>query len=131
LDDNPYALWKRANIDNNRVRIPQLSYVVVGVDPAITSKEGSDDTGIIVAGKSADGQVYVLGDYTVHVTPNKWAKAFITAFNRHEANMIVGEVNNGGDLVERNIKAVDAKTPFKAVHASRGKAIRAEPISAL
>jgi predicted phage terminase large subunit-like protein len=132
LNDNPDALWKRADIDNNRVlQIPQLSYVVVGVDPAVTSKEGSDDTGIIVAGKSADGQVYVLGDYTIHDTPHKWAEAVITAYNRHEANMIVGEVNNGGDLVERNIKAVDAKIPFKAVHASRGKAIRAEPISAL
>ena len=54
-----------------------------------------------------------------------------TGYNRHEANMIMGEVNNGGDLVERNIKAVDSKIPFKAVHASRGKAIRAEPISAL
>jgi len=91
-----------------------LSYVLVGVDPAVTSKEGSDDTGIIVAGKSADRQLYVLGDYTVHDTPNKWAEAVITAFNRHEANMIVGEVNNGGDLVERNIKAFDAKIPFKA-----------------
>jgi predicted phage terminase large subunit-like protein len=132
LNDNPDALWKRADIDNNRVRqIPQLSYVVVGVDPAVTSKEGSDDTGIIVAGKSADGQVYVLGDYTVHDTPNKWAEAVITAYNRHDTNLIVGEVNNGGDLVERNIKAVDSKIPFKAVHASRGKTIRAEPISAL
>jgi phage terminase large subunit-like protein len=66
-----------------------------------------------------------------HETPNKWAEAVITAYNRHEANMIVGEVNNGGDLVERNIKAVDTNISFKAVHASRGKAIRAEPISAL
>ena len=68
-----------------------------------------------------DGQVYVLGDYTVHETPNKWAEAVITAFHRHEANMIVGEVNNGGDLVERNIKAVDAKIPFKASMLQGGK----------
>jgi phage terminase large subunit-like protein len=132
LDDNPDALWKRADIDNYRVRkIPDLSYVVVGVDPAVTSKEGSDDTGIVVAGKGVDGHGYILGDFTCHETPQKWAQAAITAFNKHEANVIVGETNNGGDLVEMNLKAVDTSIPFKAVHASRGKAIRAEPISAL
>lgn len=125
MDDNPEALWKRTDIENNRVnQIPQLSYVVVGVDPAVTSKEGSDDTGIVVAAKGADAHLYILGDYTVHDTSQKWAEAVITAFHKHEANMVVGEVNNGGDLVERNIKAVDSKIPFKAVHASRGKAIR-------
>ena len=132
LDDNPEAMFKRANIDENRVhKIPQLSYVVVGVDPAVTSKAGSDDTGIIVAGKGTDGHGYVLGDYTVHDTPQKWAQAAITAYHKHEANTVIGEVNNGGDLVEMNIKAVDGSIPFQAVHASRGKAIRAEPISAL
>jgi len=132
LDDNPEALWKRSEIDNNRVfRIPDLTYVVVGVDPAVTSKEGSDDTGIIVAGKGANGQGYVLGDYTIHDTPKAWAEAAITAYNKHEANIIIGEVNNGGDLVEMNIKAVNPMIPFEAVHASRGKATRAEPISSL
>jgi phage terminase large subunit-like protein len=125
-------LWKRADIDKNRVRqIPQLSYVVVGVDPAVTSKAGSDDTGIIVAGKGTDGHGYVLGDYTCHDTPQKWGEAVITAYNRHEANLVVGEVNNGGDLVEMNIRAINPTIPFRSVHASRGKAIRAEPISAL
>jgi phage terminase large subunit-like protein len=125
-------LWKRKDIDGYRVQsIPQLSYVVVGVDPAVTSKAGSDNTGIVVAGKGTDGHGYVLGDYTLHDTPKRWAEAAITAYNRHEANVIVGETNNGGDLVEMNIKTVDTSIPFKAVHASRGKAIRAEPISAL
>jgi predicted phage terminase large subunit-like protein len=101
------------------------------VDPAVTSREGSDDTGIIVAGKGTDGHGYVLGDYTIHDTPKRWAEAAITAYNRHEANVIVGETNNGGDLVEMNIKAVDTSVPFKAVHASRGKTTRAEPISSL
>ena len=132
LDDNPDALWKRKDIDDNRVTsIPQLVYVVVGVDPAVTSKEGSDDTGIIVAGKGANGYGYVLGDYTVHDTPKKWAEAAITVYHKHEANTVVGEVNQGGDLVEMNIRAVDTSIPFDSVHASRGKAIRAEPISAL
>lgn len=132
LTDNPDALWKRKDIDENRARhCPPLSYIVIGVDPATTSKEGSDDTGIIAAGKDEKGHGYVLGDYTVHDTPKKWAEAAITAYNMHEANLIIGETNNGGDLVEMNIKTVDAEIPFRAVHASRGKATRAEPISAL
>jgi len=132
LDDNPEALWKRKDIDDYRVRqTPQLSLVVVGVDPAVTSKAGSDDTGIIVAGKGIDGHGYILGDYTVHTTPQKWAEAAITAYHQHQANKIIGEVNNGGDLVELNIKTVDPSVRFESVHASRGKATRAEPISAL
>jgi phage terminase large subunit-like protein len=133
LDDNPDALWKRADIDNYRVRaIPDLlDYVVVGVDPAATSKEGSDDTGIVVAAKGRDGHGYILGDYTIHDTPQQWGRAVITAYNKHEANVIVGEVNQGGEMVEHTLKMIDRSVPFKAVHASRGKAIRAEPVSAL
>jgi phage terminase large subunit-like protein len=132
LSDNPEALWKRSDIDNNKVRqIPELTYVVVGVDPAATSKAGSDDTGIIAAGKSKDEHYYVLGDYTVHDTPRKWAEAAITAFHKHEANKIIGEINNGGEMVEHTLKTVDSNIPFKAVHALRGKATRAESVSAL
>ena len=133
LDDNPDALWKRSTIDENRVKkIPDLlDYVVVGVDPAATSKEGSDDTGIVVAARGRDGHGYILGDYTCHETPLKWGEAVITAYNRHEANLVVGEVNNGGDMVENTIKGISPGIPFKAVHASRGKALRAEPVSSL
>lgn len=132
LDDNPDALWKRADIENNKVHeIPQLTYVVVGVDPAATSKVGSDDTGIVVAGINGKGHYYVLGDYTLHDTPQKWAEAAITAFHKHEANLIVGETNQGGEMVGDTLKNIDPKIPFRAVHASRGKAIRAEPVSAL
>jgi len=132
LDDNPEALWKRADIEDNYVtQTPQLSLVVVGVDPAVTSKEGSDDTGIVVAGKGIDNHGYILGDYTIHDTPQKWAESAITAYNKHQANKIIGETNNGGDLVELNIKIVDPSVKFDAVHASRGKATRAEPISSL
>jgi phage terminase large subunit-like protein len=132
LDDNPEALFKRTDIDNNRVyNIPHLTLVVVGVDPAVTSKKGSDDTGIIVAGKGIDGHGYILGDYTVHGTPQAWGTAAITAYHKHKANKIVAEVNNGGEMVELNIKTVDSRVRFESVHASRGKAIRAEPISSL
>jgi phage terminase large subunit-like protein len=132
LSDNPKALWKRADIDNNRIRqIPELTYVVVGVDPAITDKAGSDDTGIIAAGKNKEGHFYILGDYTVHDTPQKWAEAAITAFHKHEANTIVSETNQGGDMIERLLKSVDSKITYKPVRASRGKYTRAEPVSAL
>jgi predicted phage terminase large subunit-like protein len=132
LDDNIEALWKRSDIDDNKVRqIPELKYVVVGVDPAATSKAGSDDTGIVVSGMDERGHYYVLGDYTIHETPQKWGEAAITAYHKHEANMIVGETNNGGEMVEHTLKTIDSNIPFKAVHASRGKATRAEPISAL
>ena len=72
-----------------------------------------------------------MGDYTVHDTPKKWGEAAITAYHKHQANKIVGETNNGGDLVEHTLKTIDPNVPFKAVHASRGKATRAEPVSAL
>ena len=72
-----------------------------------------------------------MGDYTVHDTPKKWGEAAITAYHKHQANKIVGETNNGGDLVEHTLKTIDPNVPFKAVHASRGKDIRAEPVSAL
>lgn len=105
LDDNPEALWRRPDIENNRVcKVPQLSLVVVGVDPAVTSNENSADTGIIVAGKGVDNHGYILGDYTIHDTPRKWAEAVITAYHKHLANKVIGEANNGGDLVESNIK---------------------------
>jgi predicted phage terminase large subunit-like protein len=132
LSDNPEALWKRADIDNNKVReIPQLSYVVIGIDPSATSKSGSDDTGIIAAGRSPEGHFYILGDYTCHLTPQGWGEAAITAYHKHQANTIVAETNQGGEMVEHTIKTIDAKIPFRGVHASRGKAVRAEPVSAL
>lgn len=132
LDENPDALWKMKTIEENRVhKIPSLEYVVVGVDPAATSSEGSDDTGIIVAARGTDRHGYVLGDYTIHDRPAKWGRAAITAYNAHEANKIIGETNNGGEMVEETIKVIDMSVPFEAVHASRGKYTRAEPISAL
>jgi hypothetical protein len=131
LDDNPDALWQRSNIDDHRVSsIPELVRVVVGVDPAATSKAGSDDTGIVVAGIDKRMHGYVLGDYTCHTTPQKWAQEVIAAYHKHSADRIVGETNNGGEMVEHTLRTVDPGIPFKAVHASRGKQTRAEPISA-
>lgn len=141
LEDNPGALWHRANFDENRIaKLPQLRRIVVAADPAVTSNADSDETGIVVAGM--DGQspahFYVLDDLSLIASPDSWARVLVLAYLRQKADRIIGEVNNGGDLVETIIrhveiegKKVGANASYKAVHASRGKAIRAEPISAL
>lgn len=143
LDDNPNALWKRPNIEDFRVASPpHLDRIVVGVDPATTSNKTSNDTGIIVAGIDKKGNIdpktgkrshhfYILGDYTIHESPRKWAIAVASAYSKHAADRVVGEVNNGGDLVESNIRTVAPDIPYSDVHASRGKATRAEPVSSL
>jgi phage terminase large subunit-like protein len=132
LDDNPGALWHRDVIENLRVqKYPQLVRVVVGVDPAVSSGDESAETGIVVDGIDAAGQGYVLDDYSIRGSPAEWAREVVRAFNDWKADRVVGEVNNGGDLVEANIRTVSRDIPFKAVHATRGKLIRAEPIAAL
>jgi len=132
LDDNPGALWHRDVIENLRVqKAPQMVRIVVGVDPAVSGGEESDETGIIVDGIAANGHGYTLADYTLRGSPLEWARAVVRAFNDWKADRVIGEVNNGGDLVEMNLRQVDRNIPFKSVHATRGKAIRAEPIAAL
>ena len=132
LDDNPGALWKRDVIENLRVREhPPLVRIIVAVDPAVTHNEDSDETGIVTAGIAASGHCYVLDDSSLQGSANQWAVAAVRAYHKWEADRIVGEVNNGGDLVEVNIRTVDPTLPYEAVTASRGKLIRAEPVSAL
>jgi phage terminase large subunit-like protein len=132
LDDIEGALWQRTQIDALRVtRPPELSRIVVAIDPAVTSEEDSDETGIIVAGLGIDGQGYVLSDASLRGTPNEWAKAALAEYYKFKADRIVAEVNNGGEMVEHTIRTVDANASYKAVHASRGKLIRAEPIASL
>jgi len=141
LEDNPGALWHRANFDDNRVeKLPQLRRIVVAADPAVTSNADSDETGIIVAGMDSQSPAhfYVLDDLSLSASPDTWARVLVQAYLRQKADRIIGEVNNGGDLVETIIRHVEIdgkraglNASYKAVHASRGKAIRAEPISAL
>lgn len=135
LDDNPDALWERARIDELRLKKhPDLVRVVVGVDPAASAKEESADTGIIVAGIAPIAGLmhgFILDDLTIKGTPDQWATATVTGYYRHKADKIVGEVNNGGDMVGHTVRTVDKTIPFKSVHASRGKYTRAEPVSAL
>jgi phage terminase large subunit-like protein len=102
----------------------------------VTSAAGSDETGIVVAGikkgrNGADSHYYVLEDATMKGTPSEWAKAVTDAYWYYNADRVVAEVNNGGDLVEQNIRSADRQVSFKAVRATRGKVLRAEPIAAL
>lgn len=134
LDAYEGALWTGAMIEKGRVttaKVPPLIRVVVAIDPAVSTTDTSDCTGIIAAGLSADQHVYVFQDATQKTSPRDWAAAAIELLRRWRGDRIVGEVNNGGDLVEANLRAVDPNVPFQAVHASRGKAIRAEPVAAL
>lgn len=108
-----------------------LQRIVVAVDPAVTAKEGSDETGIIVAGKGVDGFAYVLDDLSCRLSPNDWAKRVVDAYHEYEADRIVAEVNNGGALVESVIRTYDPNVSYLAVRASRGKSVRAEPVAAL
>jgi phage terminase large subunit-like protein len=129
LEEAPGALWKRADIDASRVlQAPELKRVVVGVDPSTTS--GGDEAGIITAGRTGD-DYYTLSDDSVQGSPDTWARAAVTAYHRHKANCIVAEDNNGGEMVEMVIKQVDPTVIVRRVHASRGKATRAEPIVAI
>lgn len=101
------------------------------MDPAVTSGEHSDETGIIVMGLGVDDCGYVLDDLSCRLPPDGWARRVVNAYHEYQADQIVAEVNNGGDLVEAVLRAVDARVAYKKVHASRGKRVRAEPISSL
>lgn len=132
LDDVPGALWTRKQIDELRVKsAPDMQRIVVAIDPAMTSGEDADETGIVVAGKGADGHGYVLKDLTCRMSPDGWAKRAVNAYQEFKADRIIAEVNNGGDLVENVLRGYDRNVSYKAVHASRGKRVRAEPVSSL
>lgn len=134
LDDNPGALWTRASIESARItkeQLPPLTRVVVGVDPAVTNTEDSDSTGIVTCGMSADGHYYVLDDNTLKASPQEWATVAVGAYEKHKADRIVAETNNGGDLVIHLLQQVKPTVSTKKVTATRGKSVRAEPIAAL
>jgi phage terminase large subunit-like protein len=132
LEDTPGALWSHGVIDAARqAAAPNLARIVVAIDPAASSGEDADETGIIVAGKDAAGHGYVLADGSGHYMPTDWAKLAIALYRQHKADRIVAEVNNGGDMVEATIRMVDPHVPYTAVRATRGKVVRAEPVAAL
>ncbi len=135
-DANPNALFDEGSLERWRVLdgLPDLLRIVVGVDPSGCEDEESienDEIGIVVAGLGVDGNGYVLEDLTCRAGPAVWGKVATSAFDRHQADRIVAETNYGGAMVKRVIDVARPRTPFRAVHASRGKVVRAEPVSAL
>jgi len=138
LEDAEGALWTMAALEKARVEaVPEFDRIVVAVDPPVTGHSGSDDCGIVVVGAVTDGppqdwRAVVLEDASVAASsPLTWAKAAVDAARRHGADRLVAEVNQGGDLVESVLRQVDPLMSYRALHASRGKVARAEPVAAL
>lgn len=134
LDDVRGALWSYGQIDALRIGkddVPDLHRVVVAIDPAVSAGEDSDETGLVVAGIDEAGEGYVLEDLSGQYTPDGWAKRAVEAYRKFQADRIIAEVNNGGEMVEHTIRTVDPNVAYSAMHASRGKRIRAEPVAAL
>jgi phage terminase large subunit-like protein len=136
LEDVPGALWTLDGLDAHRIppgALPDLARIVVGVDPAVSAGAESAETGIVVAGADAASPPhgYVLEDRSLVGSPHAWATAAVAAFRRWDADRIVAEANQGGEMVAHTIRTVWPEAPVELVHASRGKATRAEPVSAL
>jgi len=136
LDDNPGALWSRDLLEATRVTgtpdlFRSLVRVVVGVDPEASSGDESAETGIIVAALGVNGHGYIIDDRTIRGSPLEWGRAAIAAYHLHQANLIVPEKNQGGDMVTYVIESIDNTVAIRPVHASHSKQARAEPISAL
>jgi phage terminase large subunit-like protein len=132
LDNVEGALWTREMIETARVdTAPPLVRVVVAIDPAVTSAATSDETGIVAAGIGNNGDYYILSDKSLRASPDAWARQAVMLYHEYKADKIIAETNNGGDMVIMLLKQVDASVPTKKVTATRGKQLRAEPISSL
>ena len=132
LTDVVGALWTRENIEANRVReAPALLRVVIAIDPSGGSSEGHAEVGIVAAGRGGDAHAYVLRDVSERLAPERWARRAVQLYYELKADRIIAEANYGGAMVEATIRAVDPSVPVRLVSASRGKRLRAEPVSAL
>ena len=147
IEERIYGLWKRSWLEQNRIDTtpqpggtggdlrserPEMTRIVVAVDPPVTATAGSDSCGIVVAGIALDGRAIILADRTIQGrTPDTWARAAVQAYHDFEADRLVAEVNQGGDLVVAVIQQVDPTVPVHKVRATRGKWLRAEPVAQL
>ena len=136
--DDEGLLWPPEVIEQQRIvnatGLPDYQRLIVAIDPSGSRGEddlGSDEIGIIVAALGTDGKGYVLQDVSGRYRPEQWAEIAVDLYKRNSADYIVGERNYGGDMVRAMIHSIDPTVPFKEVTASRGKVIRAEPISAM
>ena len=133
-DDVAGALFTLDMITGARTdaaEVPDLARVVVAVDPAQTSSEGADESGIIVAGDDGHGHAYVLADYSLRGSPEQVMRKAVDAYRAHSADVIVFEDQSGGDWLVTALRHVEANVPYKKVHAMRGKFLRAQPVGML
>ena len=133
IEERTDALWTRAGIEGCRVaEAPPCSRIVVAVDPPASAKRGADACGIVAAGRGSDGVIYVLADESAAgLTPQGWAVKAIALWRRFEADSLIAEVNQGGDMVRAVIGEADGSVPVREVRATRGKYLRAEPVAQL
>ena len=133
LEDVEGALWTLALIERDRVPVLPGGVVrrVVSVDPAVTNNADSDETGIVVVSRDRDGQGYVEADLSMRGSPLEWAQRVVRAFDEYECDSVVVEVNQGGEMVAQTLRTVRPHLSIREVRATKGKRLRAEPISAL
>lgn len=132
IDDRADALWTRAMLEEAVGSHGALQRIVVAVDPPATSRRSSDACGLVVAGLGEDGRAVVLADATMNAAkPTEWGARAVALYRRYEADCIVAEVNQGGDMVAAVLRTVDPAVPVREVRATRGKWLRAEPVAAL
>ena len=134
LRDTPGSLWSYDLLGSLPVRVsshPPLVRIVVAIDPATSSEDDANETGIVVVGRGEDHRAYVLRDASANLSPDGWATMAIGLYRQYNADRIIAERNNGGEMVERVLRSRDAHIPYRAVWASRGKSARAEPVAAL
>jgi predicted phage terminase large subunit-like protein len=135
VDTASHALWPASVLNQIHwpasTPVPSFERLVVAVDPAVTNHDDSDETGIVVMGRTRDGKGVVLDDLSGRFAPLEWAERAIAAYHSYAADCLVAEVNQGGDLVEKLIESLDKAVCYKPVRATRGKSIRAEPVAAL
>jgi len=131
---NEGALWTEKQItylSDDSFNLDQLERIIVAIDPSVTDKQTSDACGLVVVGKFTDKRYIVLDDQTAILSPNAWIDRAITLYYKWKADRIIGETNQGGDLIKTLLLQKDDSIPFSGVHASRGKITRAEPIASL
>jgi len=132
LENVEGALWSRALLEKQTVVKPREAFdrIIVAIDPSVSAKGLGDETGIIVVGKLKD-TAYVLGDYSLKQSPLNWANKAVEVYHKYQADRVIVEANQGGDLLNQLLQSVDATLPIKPVYATRGKVVRAEPVAAL
>ena len=133
VDERADALWTRQGLESCRVAAaPELTRIVVAIDPPASAKKGADACGIVAAGRAADGTVYVIEDASIAgASPQGWASRAVALWRKLQADTLIAEVNQGGDMVSAVLRKIDAEVPIIATRATRGKYHRAEPVSQL